>query len=59
MVVLRKEVFGLAVLAGLALWQLGLRSRHAPRRGRSMSIDLRSGRALYGGVHLGHADADF
>jgi len=59
MVVLRKELFGLAVLAGLALLTTGAQAGGTPR-GEAAYIDRPSiWQGLYGGVHLGHADADF
>ncbi len=59
MVVLRKEVFGLAVLAGLALSATGAQAGGTPR-GEAAYVDRPSiWQGLYGGVHLGHADADF
>jgi outer membrane immunogenic protein len=59
MVVLRKQFFGLAVLAGLAFPATGALAGGTPR-GEAGYVD-RPGiwQGLYGGVHLGHADADF
>jgi outer membrane immunogenic protein len=59
MVVLRTKLFGLAVLAGLALSATGAQAGGTPR-GETAYADRPSiWQGLYGGVHLGHAESDF
>jgi len=57
--VLRKELFGLAVLAGLALSVTGAQAGGTPRGEAGYADRPSIWQGLYGGVHLGHADADF
>ena len=59
MVVLRKELLGLAVLAGLALSATGAQAGGTPRGETGYADRPSIWQGLYGGVHLGNADADF
>jgi outer membrane immunogenic protein len=59
MVVLRKELFGLAVVAGLAFSATGAQAGGTPRGEPGYADRPSIWQGLYGGVHLGHADADF
>jgi opacity protein-like surface antigen len=59
MVVRRRELCGLAVAVGLGLWATGA----AADKGRGAEVGYFDRpsiwRGLYGGLHIGHADADF
>jgi outer membrane immunogenic protein len=59
MVVWRRELCGLAVAAGLGLWATGA----AADKGRGAEVGYNDRpsiwRGLYGGLHIGNADADF
>jgi opacity protein-like surface antigen len=59
MVVRRRELCGLAVAAGLGLWATGT----AADKGRGAEVGYSDRpsiwRGVYGGLHIGHADADF
>ena len=59
MVVRRHELCGLAVAVGLGLWATGA----AADKGRGAEVGYSDRpsiwRGLYGGLHIGHADANF
>jgi len=59
MVVLRKGTFGLAVVAGFTLFATGTMADGARSTASPAYADRPSiWQGLYGGLHLGHADAD-